>query len=183
MVVLATGFDAANYLGNYDVYGRDGLELHERWRGEPEAFLGMMVPGFPNFFIMYGPNTNSVPLVSFYEAQARFAARLIARTVRRGRSAVEVRESAFASYNAWLQRRLSKTVWCRARNYFQAPTGKVVSQWPLSATVYILALRLAEHLAVRFDGDAERLSGQGVGAELPDAELERVAVLAAVADR
>jgi cation diffusion facilitator CzcD-associated flavoprotein CzcO len=183
VVVLATGFDAANYLGNYDVYGRDGLELHERWHGEPEAFLGMMVPGFPNFFIMYGPNTNSVPLVSFYEAQAGFAARVIARMARRGRAAVEVREGAFASYNAWLQRRLSKTVWCQAQNYFQAPTGKVVSQWPLSATVYILALRLAERLAVRFDGDAKQPSGQDVGAELRDEALERVAVLSAVADR
>lgn len=160
IVVLATGFDAANYLGNYEVYGRDGMELHERWDGEPEAFLGMMVPGFPNFFIMYGPNTNSVPLVSFYEAQAGFAARLIARMARRGRATVEVRESAFASYNAWLQRWLSKTVWCDTRNYFQAATGKVVSQWPLSATVYILALRLAERLAMRFGGDAGPLPDQ-----------------------
>jgi len=156
IVVLATGFDAANYLGNYEVYGRDGLELHERWHGEPEALLGTMVPGFPNFFIMYGPNTNSVPLVSFYEAQAGFAARLIARTARRGRSTVEVRESAFAAYNTWLQRWLSKTVWHEAENYFRASTGTVVSQWPFSATVYILGLRVAEWLAMRFDGDARR---------------------------
>ena len=181
VVVLATGFEASNYLGNYEVFGRDGRELHERWRGEPEAFLGMMVPGFPNFFIMYGPNTNSVPLVSFYEAQAGFAARLIARMARRGRSTVEVREDAFVSYNARLQRWMSRTVWCQARNYFQAPTGKVVSQWPFSATVYILALRLAERLAVRFGGDAERPTGQGARDESRDEEFGRGAVLTAPA--
>lgn len=182
IVVLATGFDAANYLGNYEVYGRGGLELHERWRGQPEALLGMMVPGFPNFFIMYGPNTNSVPLVSFYEAQAGFAARLLARMARRGRSTVEVREGAFVSYNTWLQRRLSKTVWYQAQNYFRASTGKVVSQWPFSATVYILALRLAEWLAVRFEGEAEQPSDQVVSAEPRDEERERIAVLSALAD-
>jgi cyclohexanone monooxygenase len=182
IVVLATGFDAANYLGNYEVYGRDGVELHDRWHGEPEAFLGTMVPGFPNFFIMYGPNTNSVPLVSFYEAQARFAARLIARMARGGRSAVEVREGAFVAYNAWLQRWLAKTVWCQTNNYFRASTGKVVSQWPFSATVYIVALRVAERLAVRFDGDAQRLSSQVRGAEPRDREREPVAVLSALAD-
>ena len=182
IVVLATGFDAANYLGNYEVYGRDGLQLHERWRGEPEAFLGMMVPRFPHFFIMYGPNTKSVPLVSFYEAQAGFAARLIARMARRGRATVEVREGAFVAYNTWLQRWLSKTVWYRAQNYFRASTGKVVSQWPFSATVYIFALRLAEWLAVRFDGDAERPSDHVVGADLRGGDLERVPVLSGLAD-
>ena len=182
VVVLATGFDAANYLGNYEVYGRDGIELHERWQGEPEAFLGMMVPGFPNFFIMYGPNTNSVPLVSFYEAQARFAARLTARMARRGRSTVDVRENVFLTYNAWLQRWLSKTVWSQADNYFQASTGKVVSQWPFNATLYILALRLAERLAVRFDGAAEPAGDPLLDAELLDRELERVPAVNAVAD-
>lgn len=174
VVVLATGFDAANYLGNYQIYGRHGIELHERWQGEPQAFLGMTVPGFPNFFIMYGPNTNSVPLVSFYEAQARFAARLTARMTRRGNTTVEVHEKAFVAYNTWLQRWLSKTVWSQTDNYFQASTGKVVSQWPLSATVYILALRIAERLAVRFDGDARMPDGQLDG-ERADRELESIA--------
>jgi cation diffusion facilitator CzcD-associated flavoprotein CzcO len=87
VIVLATGFDAANYLGNYQVFGRGGRELHDAWRGEPEAFLGIMVPDFPNFFIMYGRNTNSVPLVHFYEAQAKFAAALIHRAGKTGRLA------------------------------------------------------------------------------------------------
>jgi cyclohexanone monooxygenase len=149
VIVLATGFDAANYLGNYEVYGRGNAELHGAWRGEPEAFLGMMVPGFPNFFIMYGPNTNSVPLVHFYEAQANFAAALIARAAKSGRRVIEVRRSAFVIYNDWLQAQLAKTVWAKTSNYFRAGTGKVVSQWPFGATPYILATKLLRRIAVR----------------------------------
>ena len=74
LIVLATGFDASNYLGSFTVKGLNGIELHEQWNGEPQALLGLMTPNFPNFFMLYGPNTNSVPLVSFYQAQARFAA-------------------------------------------------------------------------------------------------------------
>jgi cyclohexanone monooxygenase len=149
VIVMATGFDAANYLGNYQVHGEGGAELHSAWNGEPEAFLGMMVPGFPNFFIMYGPNTNSVPLVSFYEAQASFAAGLITRAAKTGKTVIDVRRSAFLIYNDWLQGQLSKTVWATANNYFRAGTGKIVSQWPFGATPYILGTKLLRRIAVR----------------------------------
>jgi hypothetical protein len=151
IIVLATGFDAANYLGNYRVSGENGLDLHAQWEGEPEAFLGMMVPGFPNFFIMYGPNTNAIPLVSFYEAQANFASSLIFSAAKNGKTRITVRRSAFLIYNDWIQNTLSKTVWAKTRNYFQAGSGKIVSQWPFSATAYILATKLLRRLAIRQD--------------------------------
>jgi cation diffusion facilitator CzcD-associated flavoprotein CzcO len=168
VVVLATGFDASNYLGNVEVVGDGGVELHDRWRGEPEAFLGMMVPGFPNFFMMYGPNTNSVPLVSFYEAQARFAAGLIGRMAKNGWLRVEVKERAHRLFNSWLQMRLHKTVWSQAESYFRAGTGgKVVSQWPFSASGYIVALVLGARIGVRF-ADRRRVTA--------DVALQRQAI-------
>ncbi len=149
VIVLATGFSASDYLANFRVVGTGGHELHERWAGEPEALLGMLVPGFPNFFIMYGPNTNSIPLVSLYEEQARFAARTIASLDRSSRAWVDVSPEWHRRYNRWLQRALSKTVWTQASSYFKAGTGKVVTQWPFSASFYIAALRTARHLALR----------------------------------
>ena len=126
-----------------------------------------MVPGFPNFFMMYGPNTNSAPLVSFYEAQARFAAGVIARMAKKGWRRVEVGERAHRLYNAWLQMRLRKTVWSQADSYFRARTGKVVSQWPFSASGYIIALRLASRIAVGFadrrPAMADRQDGRAAG--------------------
>ena len=149
IIVMATGFDAANYLGNYEVHGQGGASLHDTWKGEPEALLGMMVPGFPNFFIMYGPNTNSVPLVSFYEAQAGFAAGLIAKAAKSRKTVIDVRRSAFVLYNDLIQAQLAKTVWSTTKSYFRAGTGKIVSQWPFGATPYILATKLARRIAVR----------------------------------
>jgi cation diffusion facilitator CzcD-associated flavoprotein CzcO len=148
MIVYATGFDAANYLGGFSVKGENGVDLHGTWAGEPEALLGLMVPGFPNFFMMYGPNTNSVPLVSFYEAQADFAASLIAKMARSHARTISVKPAAFRRFNAWLQAKLSKTVWKSTTNYFQARSGKVVSQWPFSASAYIFATKLARRLAI-----------------------------------
>jgi hypothetical protein len=149
-VVLATGFNASDYLVNVRVVGAGGQELHERWAGEPEASLGMLVPGFPNFFMLYGPNTNSIPLVSLYEAQGRFAAQTIASLNDADRAWVEVSPSWHARYNRWLQRKLSKTVWTQAASYFKAGTGKVVTQWPFSASFYITALQAARHVALRY---------------------------------
>jgi cation diffusion facilitator CzcD-associated flavoprotein CzcO len=150
VIALATGFDAANYLGSFQVRGLNGIELHEQWNGEPQALLGLMAPNFPNFFMLYGPNTNSVPLVSFYEAQARFAAQAIARLDRSGRREVHVSQRLTDRYNEWLQDRLGRTAWGATRNYYQASTGRIVSQWPFSASFYIAATRLARHVALSY---------------------------------
>jgi cyclohexanone monooxygenase len=149
VVVLATGFDAANYLANLKVTGLRGRELHEVWAGGPRAFLGMMVPGFPNFFMMYGPNTNSVPLVSFYEAQARFAARAIGRMASRRARDVQVSRAAADRYDGWLQSALQRTVWADTHSYFRASTGRIVSQWPFNPSLYLIATRIGR-LALRY---------------------------------
>jgi len=150
IVVLATGFDAANYLSNLQVVGRDGTELHQRWNHEPEAFYGMMVPSFPNFFMMYGPNTNAIPLVSFYQTQATFIAKTLGRLHRGGFRTVEVKSSSFRRFNDHLQRQLSKTVWAQTQSYFKAGTGKVVTQWPFSATRYILGTKIARRISLDY---------------------------------
>jgi cyclohexanone monooxygenase len=152
MVVLATGFDAANYLSTYQVFGLGGAELHDVWRNEPRAFLGLMVPGFPNFFMMYGPNTNAVPLVNFYEAQAAFAGDVIGRLRKPGGARrAALRPWVMAAYDEWLQSRLDKTVWKTTDSYFKSGTGRVVSQWPFGVTCYVLATKLLRRIAVRYD--------------------------------
>jgi cation diffusion facilitator CzcD-associated flavoprotein CzcO len=57
-IVLATGFETSRYLAGIEVIGEGGQELHERWGDDPQAYLGVAVSGFPNFFMLYGPNTN-----------------------------------------------------------------------------------------------------------------------------
>ena len=79
VIVMATGFQPANYLARLRVVGRDGRTLQEHWAGEPRAFLGITVPGFPNFFMLYGPGTNGGEIVMMLESQAEYAVRAIKR--------------------------------------------------------------------------------------------------------
>lgn len=58
---MATGFETTSYLSGLEVIGIDGESLHDRWGLDPQAYLGVAVSGFPNFFMLYGPNTNQGP--------------------------------------------------------------------------------------------------------------------------
>lgn len=92
------------------------------------------MPGFPNFFMLYGPNSNAGPVIFMLECQAKFAAACIADMARVGARRIEVTRYAFDRYNRWLQARLETSVSKSTVNYFTAPSGKVVTQWPFSAT-------------------------------------------------
>jgi cation diffusion facilitator CzcD-associated flavoprotein CzcO len=142
VIIMATGFQAANYQATLEVVGRDGRTLQEYWAGEPRAYLGLTVPGFPNFYMLYGPGTNGGELVSTLESQAEFAVRAVKRMVREGVTAIEVRSSFELAWWRWLQSRMDGTSWTMTDNYFKSPTGKVVTQWPYSNMSYRLATKL-----------------------------------------
>ena len=136
ILVMATGFQAANYLGTIRITGRRGVTLHDHWAGEPRAFLGITVPGFPNFFMLYGPGTNGGELVSTLEAQAEYAVRAVKRMRRDCVSAIEVKSLYEGLWYAWLQSKMEGTSWTMSNNYFKSATGKIVTQWPSGNMVY-----------------------------------------------
>ncbi len=138
VIVLATGFRTTEYLSTIEVRGRDGRSLEETWAGEPAAFLGITVPGFPNFFILYGPNTNGGEIVTHLVAQASFAARAIRRLARRQARVVEVRPWAYSKYNRLIQRAMRGTAWEVSNNYYKSASGRVVTQWPYGSIPYRL---------------------------------------------
>lgn len=136
VVVCATGYAAADYLGELDVSGEGGTTLREVWRDGAHAYFGMAVPGFPNFFMLYGPNTNvgSNSVIFMLEAQARYIVRALKHMRRRGKTYVAVRPAALAAFVAKVDRWMVGTVWTtQCSNYFRAPNGRVVTQWPRSA--------------------------------------------------
>lgn len=151
VVVLATGFRAADYLSQLKVTGRNGVDLHEEWKGEPAAFLGSCVPGFPNFFMINGPNSVSGAQVFMLECQARFVAGCIAAMVRRGGKTVEVRRPAFDRFNRRLQARLETSVYKTARNYYASPSGRIVTQWPFPVTRFWWISRTARRFSMTID--------------------------------
>ena len=95
-----------------------GAELHSKWQGEPEAFLGMMVPGFPNFFIMYGPNTNhgsgSVPYT--LECQFNYAMDAIRRLREQDLRWIDLRPEVQAEWRREMEERSAKTQWVTGGN-------------------------------------------------------------------
>lgn len=135
-IVLCTGFEVTEYLSTLHVTGCHGRTLAEVWAGEPHAFLGIMAPGFPNFFMLYGPNTNGGFIITNLERQAKFIARELVRLRRRGLPSVEVTEAATRRYDAWLQGRIAGTAFLQGQNYFKAASGRIVTQWPDNATQY-----------------------------------------------
>ena len=136
VVVCATGYAAADYLGQLDVSGEQGTTLRETWSEGAHAYFGMAVPAFPNFFMLYGPNTNvgSNSVIFMLEAQARYIVRALKYMRRKGKRYVAVRPSAIAEFVTKIDRWMVGTVWTtQCSNYFRAPNGRVVTQWPRSA--------------------------------------------------
>lgn len=136
VVICATGYAAADYLGQLEVTGEDAVSLGECWRDGAYAYLGMTVPGFPNFFMLYGPNTNvgSNSVIFMLEAQARYVVRALKYLRRHDRSYLAVRAQTMADFIARIDEWMDGTVWTtRCNNYFRASNGRVVTQWPRSA--------------------------------------------------
>jgi cation diffusion facilitator CzcD-associated flavoprotein CzcO len=136
-IVLATGFETSRYLSGIDVIGTGGRRLHDRWGDDPSAYLGVAVGGFPNFFMLYGPNTNQGgnSIVYILEAGARLVASAVSRVARRG-GYVDVRPEAEKRYNDALSADLERTVWTQCDSYFRSPTGRIVTQWPYTELEY-----------------------------------------------
>ena len=139
VVLCATGYSAADYLGQIDVVGEGGTSLREKWRDGAYAYLGMTVPDFPNFFMLYGPNTNvgSNSVIFMLEAQARYVMRALKHMRRKRKTYVAVRPTTMADFIAKIDGWMEGTVWVtRCSNYFRAPNGRVVTQWPRSARAF-----------------------------------------------
>ena len=137
-VVYGTGFKAADYLSSIDVYGADGRRVHDEWRDGPEAYLGTLVAGYPNFFVLYGPNTNGVNSILYiHEVQTAFIRRILDVMERRGARTVEVKRAAQDRYNAAIQAAMAGKVWlANCTSYYRHPSGKVVTQLPYSGKTF-----------------------------------------------
>ncbi len=139
-IVYSTGFRVTEMLGGIPIYGRGGAELHDIWRDRIAAYLGITVPGFPNFFMLLGPNTglghNSVVLM--IEAQIRYVMSCL-KLMQGGSRALDLKPERLQSFVDELRTRLPKTVWesggCKSW-YQDARTGETPAVWPGSVIEY-----------------------------------------------
>ena len=140
-LILATGFKA-DFLTTYDVVTEGGKTLHARWNGDETAFLGIMVADVPNFFILYGPNTNGGTIVTNLELQIDYVVAAISSTARRRASTVEIRPWALHTYDRLLQKRLRGTTFEFENNYYRSASGRISTQWPEGVISYAILTKL-----------------------------------------
>jgi cation diffusion facilitator CzcD-associated flavoprotein CzcO len=143
-IVLATGFEAAEQVAPFEVRGRDGRELNEVWRDGAEAYLGTTVTGFPNMFLLIGPNTGlgHSSMVFMIESQVAYVLGALRTMKDEGLKLVDVRPEAQAGYNARLQERLQDTVWMSGcMSWYLTRTGKNTTIWPGFTFEYRLRTR------------------------------------------
>jgi cation diffusion facilitator CzcD-associated flavoprotein CzcO len=132
-IVLATGFAATEYLRGIEVVGVGGRRLHDDWSEVAHAYMGLTVSGYPNFFMLYGPNTNQGgnSIIFILEAQAAYVVRALRAMRRRRAGAVDVRREVMEAYNAELAQALAGTVWDDGcQSYFKNANGKIATQLP-----------------------------------------------------
>jgi cation diffusion facilitator CzcD-associated flavoprotein CzcO len=133
VIIYGTGFRVTDAFDGLHLRGRGGVTLREAWRGGMEAYLGMAVAGFPNLFLLLGPNSglghNS--MIFMIEAQARYVTQALRALLRGQAGAVEVRPSVQRAYNRQLQDRLAGTVWSTGcRSWYLDANGVNRTLWP-----------------------------------------------------
>lgn len=132
-IIFGTGFAATDFLMPMKITGIDGEDLHQAWHSGAQAFLGMTVAGFPNFFMLYGPNTNlgHNSVIYMIESQIRYVVACLKRLARGGVRTIEVKRQVQHRFNAQLQQRLEKTVWAKGcTNWYLTAEGKNTTNWP-----------------------------------------------------
>jgi len=148
VLIFGTGFRATEPLIGIRLVGREGVEIHDAWRERMSAYLGITVSGFPNLFLLLGPNTglghNSVVLM--IEAQVRYVMSCLALMKRRKKNVLEVRQETQKQFVAEVHRRLQGTVWqsggCHSW-YQDQRTGENTTLWPGSVVSYVRKTRSA----------------------------------------
>ncbi|MFO7280809.1 MAG: NAD(P)/FAD-dependent oxidoreductase [Thermoanaerobacterales bacterium] len=141
VIIYGTGFTASKFLAPMKVTGRDGVDLHEHWQGEPRAYLGITVPGFPNLFCLYGPNTNIVingSIIYFSECGVRYIMGLLEMALRRGKRAVDVRREVHDRFNEEVDRANELMAWGASdvNSWYKNASGRVSQNWPFTLLEY-----------------------------------------------
>jgi cation diffusion facilitator CzcD-associated flavoprotein CzcO len=145
VVIFATGFNAVDPLSPTRIFGRGGREIAEDWKEGPEAYLGINVSGYPNLFLLMGPNTglghNSV--IFMIESQIRYSVRLIKMLLADRDRAIDVRPEIQSAFNRELEAAFAGSVWSSGcKSWYQTGSGRQFAIWPgFTFTYWLRTLR------------------------------------------
>lgn len=140
-IIYATGFQASKFLTPMKVVGTGGQDLHDVWDGDARAYLGVVHPGFPNFFLCYGPNTNIVvngSIIYFSECEVHYTLAMIEMLLRTGAASADCRQDVHDRYNERVDAGNLKMAWgvSTVNSWYKAESGRVAQNWPFSLLEY-----------------------------------------------
>jgi 4-hydroxyacetophenone monooxygenase len=141
VVIYGTGFTASQFLRTFKITGRGGRELHEQWAGDARAYLGMTTPNFPNFFMIYGPNTNIVvngSIIFFSECSVRYIVGCLKLMAETGAQTLEVRGDIHDKFNARVDAANALMAWGapQVTSWYKNDLGRVSQNWPFPLVDY-----------------------------------------------
>jgi 4-hydroxyacetophenone monooxygenase len=148
-LVFATGFQATRFLWPMRIVGAEGKSLSEVWGGDARAHLGITVPGFPSFFMMYGPNTNLAhggSIIFHSECQARYIAGCMRLLLEGGHAAIDCKPEALQAFITRVDELQARMAWAQpgARNWYRGDAGRVTSTSPFRLVDYWAMTRAPE---------------------------------------
>tara|TARA_R110002167_G_scaffold66441_4_gene188063 strand:- start:1557 stop:2159 length:603 start_codon:yes stop_codon:yes gene_type:complete len=143
VIIYGTGFKTNPFLAPMDIRGVSGQTLRDAWQQGAQAYLGMMTHGFPNLFMLYGPNTNlgHNSIVIMAEAQSRYITDVITELDSRSQEAIDVKDEVEQQYNEEMQQRLSEMAWNAIEASWYKDGDKITNNWPGSTYEYIRRTR------------------------------------------
>jgi cation diffusion facilitator CzcD-associated flavoprotein CzcO len=159
LIIFGTGFQAADPVPSKMIYGKQGMDLLDAWKDGPEAYKGTAVAGFPNLYLIVGPNTGlgHSSMVYMIESQVAYVLDALKTALKTGKPVQEVKAEKQAAFNQKLQSRTAQTVWntggCSSW-YLHPKSGKNVTLWPGFTWQF-------RRITRRFDADAYVMSEAG----------------------
>jgi 4-hydroxyacetophenone monooxygenase len=141
VLIYGTGFHASRFLWPMRIVGRDGKDLNEVWKGDARAYLGMTTPGFPNLFMIYGPNTNIVvngSIIFFSECSVRYIIGCLKLLAETDADTIEVRPEVHDAFNAKVDAANGLMAWGapQVTSWYKNATGRVSQNWPFPLVDY-----------------------------------------------
>lgn len=141
VIICATGFKAADFLYPLQIRGPGGADLHAQWDGDCRAYLGITVPGFPNFFMTSGPNTGVVingSVVFVLECQVEYILRALKHMFATGRRRIEARTEAYEAFNAYIDQGNTTKAWAvdSVNSWYKNKAGRAAQTWPYGLLDY-----------------------------------------------
>jgi len=140
-IIYGTGFKASEFLTPMKIVGKDGINLHDQWDGDASAYLGIVTPGFPNFYFLYGPNTNIVingSIIYFSECEVHYITRCIKHLLENGLTSMDVKQEVHDSYNERIDEGNRRMAWglSDVNSWYKNARGRTAQNWPFSLLEY-----------------------------------------------